>query len=115
MRPIALVALLVACGAHVPPVPGQGGPAWTEVTSPHFTVWTDAAPAQVGDLVTRMERMRAILGYAAFPSAPAEGRTLAIVLRDDAELRAMTATGQARPFAAPVAAPLWQPLIVLSA
>lgn len=46
---------------------------------------------------------------------PAEGRDLAIVLRDDAELRAFSDTDQARPFAVPAQFPLWQPMIVLSA
>ena len=106
---------LAACHAHVPAVPGQGGPAWREVTSPHFTVWTDADLNDARAVVTRMERMRAVLAYAAFPSAPAAGRGLAIVLRGDGELRAFSPTDEVRPFAAEVEAPLWQPLIVLSA
>lgn len=40
-----------ACGAAVPPVPGKGGPAWTELTSEHFTVWTDGDRAEVRELV----------------------------------------------------------------
>src|SRR5678815_2869113 len=79
---------LVACHGPVPPVPGKGGPAWIELTSPHFTIWTDGDPDRARQLVRKMERLRLILFHAVFPTAPAEGRDLAIVLRDDAELRA---------------------------
>ena len=46
-----IVAVLGACGAAVPPVRGKGGPAWTELTSQHFTVWTDGDPANVRELM----------------------------------------------------------------
>jgi hypothetical protein len=109
------MASMVACHAPVPPVPGKGGPPWIELTSPHFTIWTDGDPQRAHQLVRKMERLRQILVYTVFPTAPAEGRDLAIVLRDDAELRAFSATDQARAFAMAAQFPLWQPMIVLSA
>ena len=49
MRRLVTVAwFAAACGAAVPPVPGKGGPAWHELTSPHFVVWTDADGKRVG-------------------------------------------------------------------
>src|SRR5262245_26205709 len=38
-----LVWLLAACGAASPRLPGQGGAAWLEIKSAHFTLWTDAS------------------------------------------------------------------------
>lgn len=110
-----VIGAAVACGAAVPPVPGKGGPAWTELTSEHFTVWTDAEPDQVRELIRAMERLRQVVVGVAFPSVPAGGRMLVIALRDDDELAAFSPTHQPRPFAAPPGAPLWQPMIVLSA
>lgn len=116
MRAAMVVAAgLLACRGPVPPVPGKGGPAWIELSSQHFTAWTDGEPERVRELVRKMERLRLILIYAAFPTAPTEGRDLAIVLRDDAELAAFSNTSQARPFAVPARFPLWQPTIVLTA
>jgi hypothetical protein len=112
---VVMMVELMACRAPVPPVPGKGGPAWIELTSPHFTVWTDADPDRAREIMAKMERLRVLLVYAVFPTAPAEGRDLAIVLRDDAELRAFSETDQIRPFAADVQLPLWQSMIVLSA
>jgi hypothetical protein len=112
---VVMVVEFMACRAPVPPVPGKGGPAWIEMTSPHFTIWTDADPDRAREIMVKMERLRVLLVYAVFPTAPAEGRDLAIVLRDNAELRAFSTTDQIRPFAARVQLPLWQPMIVLSA
>ncbi|HEX7837310.1 MAG TPA: hypothetical protein VF469_07600 [Kofleriaceae bacterium] len=110
-----MVVEFMACRAPVPPVPGKGGPAWIELTSPHFTIWADADPDRAREIMAKMERLRVLLAYAVFPTAPAEGRDLAIVLRNNAELRAFSATDQIRPFAVRVQLPLWQPMIVLSA
>lgn len=112
---VSLVVGLAACRGPVPPVPGEGGPPWIELTSPHFTIWTDADPVRVRALVQRMERLHQLVSGAVFPTAPADGRELAIVLRDDTELRAVSDTEQARPFAREPQFPLWQPMIVLSA
>jgi hypothetical protein len=115
---VVAAAWMAACRAApspVPPVPGKGGPVWSELTSPHFTVWTDADRAQVRDLVRKLERLHQVVVGTVFPTAPADGRVLAIVLRDDRELRAFSTTRQARPFAREPQPPLWQPLIVVSA
>jgi hypothetical protein len=112
---VVVVVELMACRAPVPPVPGKGGPPWIELTSPHFTIWTDADRDQAREIMAKMERLRVILVHAVFPTAPTEGRDLAIVLRDNAELRAFSATDQIRPFAVSMQFPLWQPMIVLSA
>jgi hypothetical protein len=112
---VSMAAALAACGAAVPPVPGRGGPQWIELQSPHFTVWTDADPASVRESIDKMERLREVLVRVVFPTAPAAGRALVIAVRDDAELRAFSATGEPRAFAMAPQFPLWQPMMVLSA
>lgn len=118
MRCIAAVGYAVimaaACGAAVPPIPGKGGPAWTELTSDHFTVWTDGDRERVRDLVEQMEHLHQVIVGVTFPSLPA-GRTLVVALRDDDELAAFSSTAQARASAVEAGIPLWQPMIALSA
>src|SRR5438105_2580100 len=78
---------MVACGG-LPAVPGKGGPAWFELTSPHFTVWTDTSPERARELVRQMERLWRVLAGMVFSSAPDAGRGLVIAVRDDSELEA---------------------------
>lgn len=112
---VGLLGVLAACGAAVPPVPGKGGPAWIELTSEHFTVWTDASPARGRELIREMERLRQIVVGVVFQSVPTSGRDLVIALRDDDELTALSPTGEPRAYAMPAQSPLWQPAFVLSA
>ena len=111
---IAAVLALGACGAAVPPVQGKGGPAWVELTSEHFTVWTDGDLERVREQVREMEYLRQLVVGVMFPSAPASGRMLVIALRDDDELAAFATTGSPRPYAMSAHPPLRQPLIVMS-
>jgi hypothetical protein len=110
---LAVVAA-AACGAAVPAVPGKGGPAWTELTSEHFTVWTDGDRAEVRELIQQMEQLRQVVVGVTFPWV-LRGRTLVFALRDDDELTAFSATEQPRASATMAGAPLWQPVIALSA
>ena len=42
-RALALVLLLAGCGTTgLHALPSQGGPAWRELESEHFTLWTNA-------------------------------------------------------------------------
>src|SRR6185295_9643353 len=110
----AVFAVTSACGAAVPAVPGRGGPTWTELTSEHFTMWTDAERERGRELVQQMEQLRQVVVGVAFPSLPAEGRTQVFALRDDDELAAFSVTGEARALASTPGLPLWQPMIVMS-
>jgi hypothetical protein len=110
-----LLGWLAACGAAVPPVPSKGGPAWAELTSEHFTLWTDATPERAHELIREMERFRQIVVGVAFPGAPSTARVLVIALRDDDELSEFMPTHQARAYATSAHSPLWQPMMVLSA
>jgi hypothetical protein len=79
------VFALAACGAAVPPVPGKGGPAWLELSTEHFVVWTDAGEARGRELVGEIERMRQVVVGTAFPQARAMSKSFVIALRDDDE------------------------------
>jgi Protein of unknown function (DUF1570) len=58
------MALLVACGPVIPPLPSRGGPAWLEVESEHFTLWTDASAERGHELMRELELRHQLLGTA---------------------------------------------------
>jgi hypothetical protein len=85
------VALVVIAGCHehgpaLPPIPGQGGPAWLELDSEHFTLWTDGSRAQGQRLIREMEHFRQVVLGVGFQSANAEGKSLVLALRDAEEV-----------------------------
>jgi len=84
--PIALVWLM-ACGSATPPLPSRGGPAWLEVTSEHFTLWTDASAERGREIVREMERRRQVV-MTAMNDAPSKARSFAIALRSAREVAA---------------------------
>jgi hypothetical protein len=87
---LVLLLLLAGCGAALPPLPSQGGPAWRELSSMHFTLWTDAPPERGRELVQQMEWLRSIIYGVAFPDLPAGGKTFVVALRDIRESRVFT-------------------------
>src|SRR5689334_19736171 len=112
---VGALGALGGCRSGVPQVPGQGGPAWLELTSEHFTVWTDGDREQVRGLIRELERVRQVIVGASFASAPNSARNFVIVLRDDGELTEFSPTDQPRAYARTAEGPLWQPMIVMSA
>lgn len=109
-----MLALCFGCHPQFSVAPKDGGPPWIELTSEHFTVWTDADPARVSELIHRIEHVHHVASVVAYPTAPSSGRALAIVVRNDAELSEVSNNGEARAFAASAGWPLWQPIVVLS-
>lgn len=114
---IASVApvVLAACGAAVPAVPGRGGPAWVELTSEHFTLWTDASSARGRELVREMEHFRQVVTGMAFPDLPNAGRSFVIALRDSDEVSAFVPDGFAAFALSAADNPIRQAMIVLPA
>jgi len=104
-----------ACGAATLPLPSKGGPAWRELTSEHFTLWTDAEPARAHALIRELDRLSQVITAVAFPSAPANARGLVIALRDFDELRMFVTGAGVGGYAAPPVRPFWQPMIVMPA
>jgi len=109
----AIVA--AACAATVPQVPGQGGPAWRELQSEHFTLWTDTSEARGRELIREMEDLRQVVIGTAFRGAAGEGRGFVIALRDDDEVHAYIPAQFAAIAVPPNGNPLRQPMIVLAA
>jgi len=110
-----LLVVLVACGAAIPPVPGKGGPAWLELTTDHFVVWTDAGEARARVLVREIEHLRQVVVGTAFQGAESPVKTFVIALRDDDE-RSAFVPGEFSALASPPDGNLLkQPVIVLSA
>jgi len=105
------LAVFAAC-ARFPVAPAEGGPVWTELTSEHFTVWTDADASRVRELIRRMELFHHVAAEVVYPAAPSSGRALAIVMRDDREL--VEVSGDSRAFSMQAMRPLWQPTVFLS-
>ncbi len=90
-RVVGLMMCLVACGATppaVPPVPSQGGPAWLELESEHFTVWTDSTPEQGRALVRTMERLRNVVHGVSFFEQSSKARSFVIAFRNLEEVHA---------------------------
>jgi hypothetical protein len=88
--------MLLAAGcatAGFPPLrcPARGGPAWTEITSDHFVVWTDLERAEARRALEDLEWTRAaILGAAWQEGAGPTTRLGLVLLRSEGELRAFT-------------------------
>jgi hypothetical protein len=81
------VVLVVACVPAIPPLPSRGGPAWFEVKSEHFTLWTDASAVRGRELVRKMEHHRQVI-MRAMNNAPLKARSFVIALRDAREAAA---------------------------
>lgn len=108
-----MVVIVVACGPAIPPLPSRGGPAWLEVRSEHFTLWTDASAARGRELVRKMEHHRQVV-VRAMNNAPSKARSFVIALRDPREVTAYLPER----FAAiswPATGPIVQPGILLAA
>jgi hypothetical protein len=114
MRSLLILAL-AACGPAIPPVPSKGGPAWIELTSEHFTLWTDTSAAHGRKLVREMEHLRQVVFGVAFSDVPNAGRSFVIALRNEREAGAFVPEGFAAFAFPPGGSPLRQPMIVLSA
>src|SRR5512133_1602503 len=96
---VALLAAVLAC-ARAPRrgddfvCPARGGPAWTELTTPHFTVASDLRPAHARRIATELEGIRAWVIAALLPG---EGRDIPGRVR----VVAFRSTGEFDTFAPP--------------
>lgn len=118
VRVVAFVVVMLAAGCRpppaLPPVPSLGGPAWTELTSEHFTMWTDASPQRGRELLREMERLRQVVLGIGFPRAPAYGRSLVIAFRNAEEVGAFVPP-QFSAYSWGGRGGIFQPIIVINA
>ena len=85
---VVLAALTFAAGcAHLPACPGEGGPRWSEWSSPNFRVLTDVEDAEDAEtLATQLEHFRAAIVASAWRDAPEAGEPIEVaVLRSWSE------------------------------
>ncbi|HEX2691082.1 MAG TPA: DUF1570 domain-containing protein [Kofleriaceae bacterium] len=82
-----LIVLAIACGPVIPPLPSRGGPAWFELKSEHFILWTDASAARGRELVRQMEHHRQIV-MRVMNNVPSKVRSFVIALRNAREVAA---------------------------
>ena len=108
------VVLVAGCGAAVPALPSKGGPAWIELQSEHFTLWTDSSRARGRELIREMEDLRQIVIGIGFPGASGAGRNFVIALRDDDEVAAFM-PGEFAAMASLASSYIRQPMILLAA
>jgi hypothetical protein len=78
------LVLVVACGPVIPPVPSRGGPAWLEMRSEHFTLWTDASAEHGRELIHDMERRRQMV-TTMMNHTTSKARSFVIALRSKRE------------------------------
>jgi hypothetical protein len=110
---VLLATLLFGACRVTPLVPGQGGPAWIELTSEHFVVWTDGDPEDGRALVRRMEHLRQIVFGVSVFNPTSNAKALVIALRSQRELRPYL-PGNSAAFAWTPHYPLYLPGILLS-
>ena len=79
---VAGAALALAAGcAHLPACPLDGGPRWSEWTSPHFRVLTDVEDAEDAEtLATQLEHFRAAIVAAAWREVPDTGEPIEVAV-----------------------------------
>jgi hypothetical protein len=77
-----VVALAAAAGcAHLPACPAEGGPRWTQWSSPHFRLLTDIEDEEDAEaLATQLEHFRAAIVSAAWPGVPETGEPIEVAV-----------------------------------
>lgn len=61
---LILALSIAACGPAIPHLPSDGGPAWFEIQSDHFRLWTDDSIERGQKLVRDLERRREVIASA---------------------------------------------------
>jgi hypothetical protein len=75
---LAVLTLSAGCG-HLPACPGEGGPHWTDWSSPHFRVLTDVEDDEDAEtLATQLEHFRAAIVAAAWRDVPETGEPIEV-------------------------------------
>jgi hypothetical protein len=80
---LIVILWVVGCGPEIR-LPSHGGPAWVEVQSEHFTLWTDGSAQRGREIVGEMERRRQVILTALSPAS--RTRVFVIALRDRLEV-----------------------------
>jgi hypothetical protein len=113
MRTIGMAALVVAaCAHHLPPVPSRGGPAWSELTSEHFVLWTDLPRDRAVRTLRHCESFYAVAVASLLGGAPAPpGRGLVIAFAEWDDWQAFGAGGTLGMFLPAAQSPFQTPFL----
>lgn len=111
------LAFLAGCPATaaVPKLPSQGGPAWIELQSDHFTLWTDAKPERARTLMRQIEHLRLVLIAIGFDNAHDLSRSMVFAFGSRAETLAYIRSGAIAYAVSGLFSPIRQPMIVMPA
>jgi hypothetical protein len=111
------LALLAGCPARaaVPKLPSQGGPAWIELQSDHFTLWTDAKPERARTLMRQIEHLRQVLIAIGFDNATDLSRSMVFALGSRSEALEFIREGMRAYAVSSFNAPIRQPMMVMPA
>jgi hypothetical protein len=96
----------------IPALPSQGGPAWLELTTEHFDVWTDASAEQGRALIRAMEHLRQVIYGVSFMRPTSPSKCIVVALRNVEEVHAF-APEQFIAETWSASNPLMQPVIIL--
>lgn len=82
----AAVAALAAGCVHAPlTCPAKGGAQWIELGSPHFLLRTDQAEFSARQQLVELEQRASLIAAHGFPSMPAIGKRLDVIVFDHSE------------------------------
>lgn len=109
----AAMVMCCACQVAIPQVPGKGGPPWTELTSEHFVVSTDASIEDGRKLIRVMENLRQILFGVSVFNPTNDAKAIVIAMCSQREVNPYVRRDIVA-FAWPPEFPLYQPAILLS-
>jgi hypothetical protein len=114
---LAVLVLLAGCPARaaVPKLPSQGGPAWIELQSDHFTLWTDAKPERARTLMRQIEHLRQVLVAIGFDNATDLSRSMVVAFGSRAETLAYIPERTLAYAVSAFLSPIRQPMIVMPA
>ena len=108
-----IAVVLLGCGAVMPKLPSEGGPAWRELRSANVTLWTNASSKRGFELIQEMEQRRQIIARA-MNRTERSGRIFAVAFRSRRELLSFVPTESAA-IAWPARNPSGQSGILLAA
>jgi hypothetical protein len=81
---LGLLSLGCIAPSSLPKTPESGGPAWQELTTDHFVIDSDLAPAEAGVVARQLENLRVVMAQTVFGGDPPKGpRTRVLALRQD--------------------------------
>ncbi len=111
---LALMFAFTGCAEQPPAIraPDPNKAPWLELSSEHFTVWTDASADKGHALIRTMENLRTVIYSVSFFRPTSDSKCFVVALRDVGEVHAFVPP-QFIAYSWSARNPLMQPVIVL--